>query len=97
MNMKEMEKNSAQAMKLLKAVANQSRLQILCMLYEQESTVSDLSKGLSLSQSALSQHLAWLRRDDMVKTRKEAQAVYYSLNCEEVERLVELLHDMYCK
>jgi DNA-binding transcriptional ArsR family regulator len=96
MNIRDMEKNSAQAIRLLKAVANERRLQILCLLYEQECSVSDLSERLNLSQSALSQHLAWLRRDELVSTRKEAQTVYYSLNSEEVKRLVHLLHDMYC-
>ncbi|MBM7038335.1 ArsR/SmtB family transcription factor [Vibrio ulleungensis] len=96
MNIRDMEKNSAKAITLLKAVANERRLQILCLLYEQESSVTDLSERLNLSQSALSQHLAWLRRDELVATRKEAQTVFYSLNSEEVKRLVHLLHDMYC-
>ncbi|ORT49175.1 transcriptional regulator [Vibrio sp. qd031] len=96
MNIRDMEKNSAKAITLLKAVANERRLQILCLLYEQESSVTDLSERLNLSQSALSQHLAWLRRDELVTTRKEAQTVFYSLNSEEVKRLVHLLHDMYC-
>ncbi|MGR5456312.1 ArsR/SmtB family transcription factor, partial [Vibrio alfacsensis] len=51
---------------------------------------------LELSQSALSQHLAWLRRDGLVSTRKEAQTVYYTLSSKEVRQLIELLHGLYC-
>ncbi|EJG1566301.1 winged helix-turn-helix transcriptional regulator [Vibrio parahaemolyticus] len=73
MNLQEMEKNSAKAVVLLKAMANERRLQILCMLHNQELSVGELCTKLELSQSALSQHLAWLRRDELVATRKEAQ------------------------
>lgn len=75
MNLQEMEKNSAKAVVLLKAMANERRLQILCMLHNQELSVGELCTKLELSQSALSQHLAWLRRDELVATRKEAQTV----------------------
>lgn len=97
MNLQEMEKNSAQAVMLLKAMANERRLQILCILHNQELSVGELCTKLELSQSALSQHLAWLRRDGLVNTRKEAQTVYYTLSSEEVKAMIELLHEMYCK
>ncbi|MEH0666965.1 winged helix-turn-helix transcriptional regulator [Vibrio scophthalmi] len=96
MNLEEMEKNSAQAVVLLKAMANERRLQILCLLHNQELSVGELSAQLQLSQSALSQHLAWLRRDELVVTRKEAQTVYYTLHSEEVKKMIELLHHLYC-
>lgn len=96
MNLEEMEKNSAQAVVLLKAMANERRLQILCLLHNQELSVGELSAQLKLSQSALSQHLAWLRRDELVVTRKEAQTVYYTLHSEEVKKMIELLHHLYC-
>ncbi|MFM2588936.1 ArsR/SmtB family transcription factor [Vibrio sp. TBV020] len=97
MNLQEMEKNSAQAVVLLKAMANERRLQILCLLHNQELSVGELCSKLELSQSALSQHLAWLRRDGLVNTRKEAQTVYYTLSSEEVKAMIQLLHDLYCK
>ncbi|GAK85111.1 transcriptional activator HlyU [Vibrio ponticus] len=97
MNVQEMEKNSAQAVVLLKAMANERRLQILCMLHNQELSVGELCSKLELSQSALSQHLAWLRRDGLVVTRKEAQTVYYTLSSEEVKALIHLLHNLYCQ
>ncbi|KAB0286204.1 MULTISPECIES: metalloregulator ArsR/SmtB family transcription factor [Vibrio] len=97
MNLKEMEKNSAQAVVLLKAMANERRLQILCLLHDSELSVGELCSMLELSQSALSQHLAWLRRDGLVETRKQAQTVYYTLSSEEVKAMITLLHGIYCK
>jgi DNA-binding transcriptional ArsR family regulator len=96
MNLLEMEKNSVEAVMLLKAMANEKRLQILCILLEQELSVGELCEKLALSQSALSQHLAWLRKDQLVATRKEAQTVYYSLKSREVKAMIELLHRLYC-
>ena len=96
MNLQDMEKNSAEAVALLKAMANERRLQILCLLHGQELSVGELCMKLELSQSALSQHLAWLRRDGLVDTRKEAQTVYYSLKSNEVKQMIHLLHSMYC-
>ncbi|MCL9775198.1 ArsR/SmtB family transcription factor [Vibrio methylphosphonaticus] len=97
MNLQEMEKNAPQAVVLLKAMANERRLQILCMLHNTELSVGELCDDLKLSQSALSQHLAWLRRDGLVSTRKEAQTVYYTLSSAEVRQMIELLHGLYCK
>ncbi|XAW89202.1 metalloregulator ArsR/SmtB family transcription factor [Vibrio sp. CDRSL-10 TSBA] len=97
MNLQEMEQNSAQAVVLLKAMANERRLQILCLLHNQELSVGELCGRLELSQSALSQHLAWLRRDGLVETRKEAQTVYYTLSSDEVKLMIELLHRLYCE
>lgn len=93
MNLQEMEKNSAKAVVLLKAMANERRLQ---MLHNQELSVGELCTKLELSQSALSQHLAWLRRDELVATRKEAQTVYYTLKSDEVKTLIQTLHGLYC-
>lgn len=97
MDLKKMENNSPQVVTLLKAIANKRRLFILCLLLNEELSVGELSDKLALSQSALSQHLAWLRKDKLVKTRKEAQTVYYSLNSHEVISVIRLLHDLYCK
>lgn len=96
MNLQAMEQNSAKAVVLLKAMANERRLQILCLLHNNELSVGELCNKLELSQSALSQHLAWLRRDGLVETRKEAQTVYYTLSSEEVKAMIKLLHGMYC-
>ena len=57
--------------------------------------VGEMNKKLGLSQSALSQHLAWLRKDNLVETRKEAQTVYYSLKSDEVAEIIKLLNNIY--
>ncbi|MDO6704775.1 MULTISPECIES: helix-turn-helix transcriptional regulator [unclassified Photobacterium] len=88
--------SAPEAVSLLKAMANERRLLILCYLLEGELSVGTMSDRLDLSQSALSQHLAWLRRDGLVATRKESQTVYYRLKSQEVKSMIELLQQMYC-
>ncbi len=88
--------NAKQATNLLKALANENRLLILCYLDDRELSVSELNACLDLSQSALSQHLAVLRRDQLVKTRRESQTIYYSLNGDEAKQIIRTLHNMYC-
>jgi DNA-binding transcriptional ArsR family regulator len=84
------------ACELLKAMANEWRLMILCHLAEGEKTVSELQGVLGLSQSALSQHLAILRRERIVKARKHAQSVSYSLSGDEATKVMETLHEVFC-
>jgi DNA-binding transcriptional ArsR family regulator len=81
---------------LLKAMSNEWRLIILCQLSEGEKTVSELQDLLGLSQSALSQHLAILRREKIVSSRKHAQSVSYSLAGEEATMVMTTLHDLFC-
>jgi ArsR family transcriptional regulator, virulence genes transcriptional regulator len=87
---------ASHACELLKAMANEWRLMILCQLSEGEKTVSELQALLGLSQSALSQHLAILRRERIVRSRKHAQSVSYSLAGDEATRVMESLHDVFC-
>ena len=96
MQLEEMEANAGRAVTLLKALANERRLFILCQLLDRELSVGELNEVLGLSQSAMSQHLAVLRRDELVATRKEAQTVYYSLRSHEVREMIGLLHRLYC-
>lgn len=77
-------------------MANEWRLLILCQLTEGEKTVGELQAVLGLSQSALSQHLAILRRERIVKSRKHAQSVSYSLAGDEATKVMESLHDVFC-
>jgi len=65
---------------VLKAMANPQRLKVLCLLAERELSVGQLENLVGLSQSALSQHLAKLRQDKLVRTRRERQTIYYALN-----------------
>jgi len=69
---------------------------ILCSLAEGEQSVSKLNQRLALSQSALSQHLAVLRREKLVETRRESQTIYYSLSSDEASALIQLLYQTYC-
>ncbi len=87
---------AAHACELLKAMANEWRLMILCQLAEGEKTVSELQALLGLSQSALSQHLAILRREKIVQSRKHAQSVSYSLSGDEATQVMATLHDVFC-
>ena len=94
--MAELHDMASHACDLLKAMANEWRLMILCQLSEGEKTVSELQASLGLSQSALSQHLAILRRERIVSARKHAQSVSYSLAGDEATKVMESLHDVFC-
>ena len=93
----EMRSSAQQATLLLKALANENRLMILCYLDGKEMSVSELNACLDLSQSALSQHLAILRRDGLVQTRRESQTIYYSLKGKEAQQMIHTLHGIYCR
>ncbi|MEQ5774766.1 MULTISPECIES: helix-turn-helix transcriptional regulator [unclassified Thalassospira] len=97
MEIKELEQQAERASGLLKAMSNQSRLMILCQLHTGERSVGELERIIGLSQSALSQHLARLRRDHLVKTRREAQTIFYSLHGDEAIRVITTLYDLYCR
>lgn len=92
----EMRAHAKDAAGLMKALGNESRLMVLCMLSDGEQSVSDLNDMIPLSQSALSQQLARLRQQGLVKTRRESQAIYYSLADGPADRIINLLHDIYC-
>jgi DNA-binding transcriptional ArsR family regulator len=81
---------------LLKAMANPSRLMILCQLAEGEKSVGEMESVIGQSQSGLSQHLAVLRRKRIVSTRREAQSIYYSLASKEVEEIMAALYRIFC-
>jgi len=91
-----MKENSSKAAQLMKALGNESRLLILCYLDGKELSVTELNNCLDLSQSALSQHLAVLRKDGLVQTRRESQTIYYSLSGDRATRIIHTLHEMFC-
>ena len=96
MNASDMQVHASDAAGLMKALGNESRLMILCVLAEGERSVSDLNTIVPLSQSALSQQLARLRQQGVVKTRRESQTIFYSLADGPADRVINLLHDIYC-
>jgi DNA-binding transcriptional ArsR family regulator len=95
MKLQDMQSCAPKALKLLKTMANEKRLYILCNLLDGELSVNDLADRVELSQSALSQHLAILRQEKFVQTRKESQTVYYSLFGEDTQQVMGLLHKLY--
>jgi DNA-binding transcriptional ArsR family regulator len=91
-----MRRHAATAARLMRSLANPHRLLVLCVLSEGELSVSELNRRIALSQSALSQHLAVLRREKLVRTRRESQTIYYSVADGAAMDIVQLLHDKYC-
>ena len=89
--------HSLAAAGLLSAMANPKRLMILCCLVKGEVAVGALAVRVGLSQSALSQHLSKLRAQKLVKTRRDAQTIYYSCSSPAVLKILESLEDIYCK
>jgi len=96
-DLESMRHHADEAAALLKALANARRLRILCLLVEGERSVGELHGELDLSQSALSQHLARLRDEGIVTTRREAQTIFYSLTEGPARQLVGALHGIYCR
>lgn len=91
-----MRRSASDAVFLLKGLANENRLIILCVLAEGEYSVGQLNQRIDLSQSALSQHLAVLREQGLVQTRRESQTIYYRLADTPALEIIKLLHDSYC-
>lgn len=84
------------ATRQLKALANVNRLMILCILTEGELSVTQLNEKVDISQSALSQHLAKLRDEQVVVTRRQSQTIYYSIADGVAKGIIQALHDHYC-
>ena len=83
---------------LLSALSNDRRLLILCMLVEEgEATVNALAEAVGLSQSALSQHLARLRAQEIVTFRRDGQTLWYRVADRRIEGLLATLHKLYCQ
>jgi len=88
---------ASQAVGLLKALSNENRLLIMCYLTEAgEMSVGELAEKVSLSQSALSQHLGKLRDEGLVETRRQSQTIYYRVSDPKAAQVLTLLHDLFC-
>ena len=94
MDLEVVRRSAHEASTLLKAMANERRLLILCYLAEGERSVGELEVLIGISQSALSQHLARLRQDGLVASRRAAQNIYYSLDGDDVTKIIATLHDI---
>ncbi|WP_133406396.1 ArsR/SmtB family transcription factor [Parashewanella tropica] len=97
MNPEDMQANAEQAAALLKTMSHPARLQVLCLLTEKEVNAGELLSHTTLSQSAFSQHLSVLKQHNLVKARKSAQQVFYSIADDRVHAIVKTLHEIFCE
>jgi DNA-binding transcriptional ArsR family regulator len=87
---------AAKASELMKTLGHKDRLMVLCHLSSGEKSVGELARLLDIPQSPLSQHLARMRKEKLVTTRRDAQTIYYSIASQEATRMVQLMHELYC-
>ncbi|MBM3567150.1 MAG: winged helix-turn-helix transcriptional regulator [Alphaproteobacteria bacterium] len=93
--LKALETQAALACELIKALGNRWRLMVLCHLVDGEKTVGDLEHALDMRQPTLSQHLARLRKDGLVESRRAGKTVYYSVASAEATAVIALLCRLY--
>ena len=91
-----MRANARQASELMRALANENRLMILCQLVPGERSVGDLAEALELRQATVSQQLALLRKDGLVVPRRDGQTVYYALAGDAARRVLDVLYELFC-
>ena len=94
---KDMQVAAAEASELLKALANPHRLMIICQLIERERSVGELASLLRLRDSTVSQHLALLRKDGLVRPRRDGQTIWYSITSVPARELLTTLYRIYCR
>ena len=97
MDVKVLRSNASRAAALLKSLANEDRLMLLCQLVEGEKAVSELEVLTGIRQPTLSQQLGALREAGVVTTRREAKQIFYRLSEEKAARLIEALYAIYCE
>jgi len=91
-----MRRNAGKAAAMLRMLSHEARLAVLCDLVDGERSAGALVVSSGLSQSALSQHLAKLREEGLVATRRDGQTIYYRLPDGKAARVIEVLHEIYC-
>ena len=92
-----LQRNAGTAASMLRALANERRLMILCLLIaDQELSAGELADRVGLSQSATSQHLAKMREEGLITFRREAQSVHYRIADPSVKRIIATLKEIYC-
>lgn len=96
MDLEKMQESVHMATDLLKLLSHPERLMVLCQLKTGEHSVGQLARSLNIKQSPLSQHLARMRSEGVVSSRREAQTIYYSIAGEEAEKLVTVLYELFC-
>ena len=96
MDLEKMQESAKVATDMLKLLGHPDRLMVLCQLKTGEQSVGQLAANLDIKQSPLSQHLARMRHEGVVTSRREAQTIYYSIAAKEVESIVTVLYELYC-
>ena len=96
-NLKKMMSSAENACSLMKVLSNRDRMMLLCEISQRESCVSELEQKLEIYQPTLSQQLTVLRKEKLVKKRREGKQIYYSLNSKEVVAVIEVLYEHFCK
>ena len=97
MNIQELEKNAEEAAGFLKLLASGPRLLILCQLIEGEQNVGTLAEKTGLRMTTVSQHMALMRAQNIVTTRRDGTTIYYSLASSIVEDILSVLHKGFCE
>ena len=92
----DMMENARAATELLKALSNETRLMILCMLANGERSVSEMEEMLDMRQPTVSQQLARLRADRLVTTRRDGKTIYYALASTNAKVIIDSLYQLYC-
>jgi DNA-binding transcriptional ArsR family regulator len=95
--LRDLQRDAGRVATLLKAMSNPARLIILCQIAEGERSVGELERAVGLSQSAISQHLAMLRSESIVSSRRVRQTMLYSLASKEVVAIITTLHAVFCR
>lgn len=96
MDLDKMHSSAADVSDLLKLLGHPDRLMVLCQLKFGEQSVGELSRNLGVKQSPLSQHLARMRHEGVVTSRREAQTMYYSITDAKIAQVIGVLYDLYC-
>jgi DNA-binding transcriptional ArsR family regulator len=95
-DLEQMSAAADKASALMRTLGHKGRLMVLCQLASGEKSVGELSESLDIPQSPLSQHLARMRKEGLVKTRREAQTIFYSLKADDAGKIIECLYRLYC-
>lgn len=96
-NLKKMLSSAEKACALMKVLSNRDRMMILCEISQHERCVSELEEKLEIYQPTLSQQLTVLRKEKLVKTRREGKQIYYSLESSQALAVIEVLYQQFCK
>ena len=96
MQVQDMQASAERVSDLMKVLSNKHRLMVLCQLVEGEKPVRELATLLEVREQAMSQQLALLRREGLVRTRRDGQTIYYSLARPDIQKLMQFLYETYC-